>query len=121
MENFDLNSILSEFTNVDAKPSVIKKLTGKNEIRQELEKRREIMIATKDLLKSPAWKLVMQPKLINALKAGFGQVLRATPQNTTETALWAIISQMKANLSIVADLKYNLEEGERAARKLAKK
>ena len=117
----DLNKILEEFVKPDKKPSLIKKLTGKNEIRQELEKRRDIMIATKDLLSSSMWELVVAPKLEKALKSGFGEILRATPQNTPENVLWAIIAQMKAHLGIVADLKYNIESGTEAAKRLEKK
>lgn len=116
--NFDLNSLINEFLEPKEQSNPFHKFTRKQEFRHELEKRRAVGQATKDLMESPAWQDAMLPKLQNSLKSGFGEILRATPQTHKETELWAIIGQMKANLSIVADLKWNIEAGDAASKKL---
>ena len=115
----DLNKILEAFIKIE-KPSIIKKLTGKNEIRKELEDRALIGQSIKNMMKMPAWELFLIPKLTENLKSEMAKLMRHEALSMSESELKTIISALRQNLSFVAEIKYALEEGERAQEKLQK-
>ena len=110
----DLNSILTDF--LEPKPIIKKVFTP----RQDLEKRAEKSRIIRGFLNSPGWKELIREKILKSLKEGMGKLLRPSSLSMTETEIKTILSDIHANLSYVADLKYWLEEGERAEEKLNK-
>jgi len=116
----DLNSICEEFFNAPPPDSLLKKITRKEEIRQDLLERAEKSRAIKDLLKIAGWQKVLRPKITATLREGFGKLLREEALHMTEAQLKTIIAEMRANISIIADMKYLIESGDDAARRIDK-
>ncbi len=114
MELIDLNEVLQSF--LEPTPILKKILTP----RKELEKRAEKALLIREFLNSQGWKELIREKILKALKEGIGKLLRPSSLTMTEVEIKTVLSEIHANLSYVADLKYWLEEGERAEEKLNK-
>ena len=113
----NLNEIFESFISTK-QPNVIERLTKKNEIKKELEERARIALSLKDIQRMPAWNMFFIPKLTQNLKSDMAKLMRQEALTMSESELKAIISSMRQTLSFIAEIKYAIEEGERAQKKI---
>ena len=110
----DLNSILDEFIKPEKKSLKDRFLPNEERLKQKFDK----YLRLKDMIKLEGWQVDMREKIQDALRNGFGKLLRPTSLHMTEAEIKSVMAEMQAYLSIIQFIVYNLEEGEDAARKL---
>jgi hypothetical protein len=121
VENDLLGEVLESFINPkEEKSSLWKTLTRKKEdIKAELLLKQERMILLKDYVASKHWREVARPALVDSLKTNFGRLLR-DGLTLSETDTKICIAEMRQKLDIIATMRYEIEQGEKASEELAR-
>ena len=116
----DLNAIISEFVTPEKKEGFVKKL-----IKTKLEKEHRLKesfnngVKAKDLLKTTGWNDIVAPKIKDTLKKGIGTLIR-NGLSMNESELKTVIAEMRTSLRMVADIRYMIENGHSAGKRLEK-
>jgi len=115
-----LDDILSEFIN-PPEPEKIKKrnLRDKNVLKADLLEKRDKGQAVVDLTKTYVWREIIRKNLVNELRRGMGTLIR-DGMNLNEIDLKKTISELRASITLIADLQYIVNEGVSASEKLGR-
>ena len=89
----------------------------KLDLKQDLQAKFDKSISLKEYLKSKAWVEINRPMLERTLEGGMRTILR-DGLTMNESQLKTIISEMRANLNNMMEIKFLIEQGEQAAKKL---
>ena len=103
---------------VEAKPLLKKIFKDKASVSGKLREESDVGIAIQELTKTYAWREVIRPKIVKSLREGLGYLLR-DGLKMSEVEIKNIISNMRANLELVSELRYLVEKGESAGIKLS--
>jgi len=116
----DLNSILQDFL-YERKPTIIERIRNRGEL--EAQERREASDARKlkDMAKTEGWAEIVVPQIEESIREGFGKLLRPEALTMSEAELKSVIATMQSKLAFIATLKYKVEKGESALKKLEAK
>lgn len=113
-----IKEIIEPLLNPEEKQPFFKRLKNKETRRQELRKSADISLAIKDLTKTYVWQNILRPKIIKSLKHGFATLLR-DGLTMSEVETKNLISNMRANLDLVSELRYLVIKGDDDAKKLS--
>lgn len=114
-----LDDLLLELINPPGKEGLRKFLKSKEDKKAELRRKADKGILVKDFIKTTMWQMIQRPKVVSSLKEGFGKILR-DGLTMNEIELKNTISAMRANIENLGEMKYLVEEGERASIELSK-
>lgn len=112
-----IKEVIEPLLNPEEKKPFFKRLLKKDR-RQELRKSADVSIAIKDLTKTYVWQNILRPKILKSLKYGFATLLR-DGLTLNEVQIKNLISNMRANLDLVSELKYLVDKGDKDARTLS--
>src|SRR3990167_11084753 len=89
------------------------------DIRHELQVKFNKSLYLKDYLKSKTWLEFHRPIIYNSIESGIGRLVR-DGLTMTESDIKSVIAEMRANLSIIVEMRYAVETGEESGMKLEK-
>lgn len=98
---------------INPKAVAEKKLSLKQEYQEKFNK----SLYLKEYLKTNAWQEFHRGIIYKSLESGIGKLLR-DGLSMNETDIKATIADMRANLNQIIEMRYNIDTGEEAGRKL---
>jgi ribosomal protein S4 len=112
-----MTEFIKEFVEnlINPKQKEVKRQLLKYELQQKFEK----SLYLKEYLKTKAWQEFHRKTIYSSLESGMGRLLR-DGLTMSETDIKAIISDMRANLNQVIEMRFAIEAGEDAGLKLEK-
>lgn len=121
MANDMVNEVLESFINPkEEKPSLWKTFSRRKEdAKADLLRKQERMLLLKDYTASKHWREVARPDIVDSLRANFGRLLR-DGLTLSETDIKVCIAEMRQKLDIIAGMRYEIEQGEKASEELAR-
>ncbi len=115
-----LDDLLLEFIN-PPKPTLKGKIRDKfrsQEVRkQELQKKMDRRQAVIDFSKSYVWREILRDRTVGSLRKGMGNLIR-NGLKMSEVELKSEIATIREAISGIADLQYEVDMGEQAAKEL---
>jgi len=115
----DLNDVFDAFINPPTEPRrIFRKKKDVDEIKFDLTQRMNKGLAIKDFLKTSAWRDVWREEIVKNIKSGLAEMLRPSTLGKSETEIKATLARTQAFMSIIADMRYKVEDGEQSAIKL---
>ena len=116
----NIEQIFEEFVNPPPKENIVKKfLKSKESVKQGLFESIGKAEAVSVFVKTSMWRDIERPEIVSGIKEGFGKLVR-NGLEMSETEIKVVISNLRSKMSRIADMRYLVEEGERAKIKLAK-
>lgn len=116
----DFSDILNDFINPPQEEKrFFNKRQNKEEIRIKLVERVQKYNAVKDMLKTPAWQMMMRPHIVDSFKASIGKIVR-NGLEMNEAELKSTIADARASIAQIAHLREVCDSGVRAGNELNK-
>lgn len=116
----DFSDILNDFINPPQEEKrFFSKRQNKEEIRIKLVERVQKYNAVKDMLKTPAWQMMMRPHIVDSFKASIGKIVR-NGLEMNEAELKSTIADARASIAQIAHLREVCDSGVRAGNELNK-
>lgn len=108
----DIKAIIEEFLNPASRDT---KRASKNDRVHDLREKARKGQIIKDALKSAFWQDIERDRIVNTLQEGIGTLLRPSALSMSEVEIKVILAKVQANLSAVADMRWMVDEGDKAA------
>ena len=115
---FDLNILIDEFLNPPKEPFLKRVFKTQEAVKNDLLEKTKKRQAIQDLTKTYGWREIIRPKIVNSLRQGFGKLLR-DGLTMSEIDIKNILAEMRTSLSIIAEMRYLVNEGDISAEKLS--
>ena len=112
-----MKEMIKELVDTFINPRAI--IQKKIDLKQEYQVKFDKSLYLKDYLKSRTWLEFNRPLIYKSLESGLGRLIR-DGLTMNETELKSIIAEARASLNQVIQMKYDIEAGEDAGRKLEK-
>ena len=115
-----IDAILDDFiSGRENEPFFKKLLKGKLDRRNDYLEKQSRGFKVRDGIKTSFWTEIIRPSIEEKLREGIAFFLRPDSLTKSESELKAVMSRMQSLIGMVGELKYYVEDGNDASRKLS--
>ena len=116
----DLNAILDDFISGRSNEGLFSKFfKTKEAVKHDLLERQDKGQKIKDGIRSQFWTEIQRPRIERNLRDGFAKLLRPGSLELTEVQIKTILAKMQADMGIIAEMRYAVDDGEASSIKLS--